>query len=488
MELASKLLFTKAKDPHMNMNRKLIVQFVLLFLLRAEGYTTEGLKEIYLAPGEQEVISYSKLSSIAIGNRNIIDIKFPKNKQSLLMIAKAQGISSLILWENDSKKASYLIRVISPALKGLLLETQKSLAEVEGVSINILGEKLVIEGSVYKAQDKRKITSLANTSNGLIVDLVKINSELLPLTASLIEKGLKTNGFTDVIVSPVGEKISLKGEVPEKEDIERALEIAKAIYPDIIHSLSVSVNLEKMIIIDLKIAEIRRNISKAYGLKWQEFIDFKTNFGKSSGAAAAAAFSLGEGFGAKLNMLEAKGLVRVLSNPKLLCKNGKKGSFLAGGEIPIRLIGEKNSEVIFKDYGVILEIEPKIDKSNNVSLDIVSEVSELNPSTSVEGIPGLIKNKFSTSVNMRAGETIILAGLLENRASKNIDKIPLLGMIPILGELFKSRSFQKNESQFGVFITPILIDSGSDENRSNLESIKKGLNESEEKVKANIFD
>ena len=471
---------------------KLFLKYLTVALLLSLTFCriSFGVEEgeaIYLAPGEQKIIPITKLARIAVGNGKIIEVKFPKNKNFILLVAKSIGVSSLILWVEDKKTDLYTVRVIEPSLKNMFSEIERSLGGIEGISVNLLGQKIIIEGSLYKAQDKRKVENLAK-GNDMILDMTKINKEMLPFTASLIKKDLAEKGFPGIEVQPSGEKIFLRGEVRSKEESEAVLDIARSIFPEISHSLKISLELEKMVLVDLKMAEIKKTASKSLGIKWQDSVQFSTNFSKSTGSGAVGTFSLGDGFNTTLNVMEAKGLVKILANPKLVLKNGKKGSFQAGGEIPIRLVGERTTNVIFKNYGVILQITPKIDREDNVSMEINVEISDINVSASVDGIPGISKNSIETEINIRAGETIILAGLIENRASKNVDKIPLLGQIPILGELFKSRSFNNNESSFAVLLTPVIINPSTKENIDSIQNTENSLRDAETKLKPKVSD
>jgi pilus assembly protein CpaC len=444
-------------------------------------------KEIYLAPGEQEVLPFEKISRIAVGNKNIFGIKFTENRKSLLVIGKNQGISNLVLWDKNEDKTNISVRIIQPELKSLYLEVQKSISDIEGVRASILGEKIVIEGFVYKANDKKKIQSLSQTGVP-ILDLVKIDTEMLSITASMLEKNLASKGFTKIKVVPAGEKISLQGQVDSKRDLDKVLEISKSYFSDIINNIDPPVEMIKMVLVDLKIAEIRNNASKTLGIKWQESVTLNSQLTFGSGVPAVGTFNLGDGYNTTLNMLISKGLVKILANPKIVCANGRKGTFQAGGEIPIRLIGERNSEVFFKNYGIILEFTAAIDESKRVGIEVNAEISDINMAAAVEGIPGFLKNSFNTAVNMNLGDSMILAGLLTNKASKNVDKLPLLGHIPVIGELFKSRSFNNDESQFAAILTPVAITASSDENMNSLENLKRKMSDTDRKLKAKVLD
>jgi pilus assembly protein CpaC len=157
-----------------------------------------------------------------------------------------------------------------------------------------------------------------------------------------------------------------------------------------------------------------------------------------------------------IRALQTQGALRALAEPNLVAMDGQEASFLAGGEIPVPLVsGTAGVSVVWKEYGVRLRFKPTILDENHIRLDIEPEVSSLDFANAVrfEGflIPALRTRKAKTGIELQNGQTFGIAGLMDNSEVKSLGKIPLLADVPILGQLFKSRSFQKNESEL-VFI------------------------------------
>lgn len=166
-----------------------------------------------------------------------------------------------------------------------------------------------------------------------------------------------------------------------------------------------------------------------------------------------------------IRALYSRGALRDLAEPNLIAMHGQKASFLAGGEFPIPVIqavqtGQTAITIIFKEFGVKLDFTPTIIDENHIRLEMAPEVSSLDftSGVSVQGliIPGLRVRRAKTVLELRDGQSFALAGLLDNREQVNLSKIPLLGDIPILGELFKSRSFQRNETEL-LFLATVKI-------------------------------
>ncbi|MDZ7813013.1 MAG: hypothetical protein U5L74_07800 [Ideonella sp.] len=157
-------------------------------------------------------------------------------------------------------------------------------------------------------------------------------------------------------------------------------------------------------------------------------------------------------------MLVRDGQGSILAEPQLSARNGSKATFLAGGEYPYTVSSINGQTVFFKPFGIKLDIVPQVDKNNMVRAVIDSEVSSLDTSLSTNAGPALSTRRTSTEFNVKAGETMVLAGLLSRKTTSTIDKVPFLGDIPILGALFRSKRFQNDETELVVFVTPTIVD------------------------------
>jgi pilus assembly protein CpaC len=168
---------------------------------------------------------------------------------------------------------------------------------------------------------------------------------------------------------------------------------------------------------------------------------------------------------AMLRMLKTQGAVRELAEPNIIAMDGQEASFLAGGEFPIPIIQTNNDRVgitiVFKEYGVRLNFKPTVIDEDHIRLELSPEVSTIDFNTGVKFdgflIPGLLTRRAKTGVELRDGQSFALAGLLDNREIKTMSEVPLLSQIPILGNLFKSKSFQKNETELMFIVTAQIV-------------------------------
>jgi pilus assembly protein CpaC len=180
-------------------------------------------------------------------------------------------------------------------------------------------------------------------------------------------------------------------------------------------------------------------------------------------------FNSKEGFGAVAKVLQGKGLFQSLAEPNLIALNGKEASFLAGGEYPYPVVqpGSAGNSVtiMFKEFGVRLHFTPTILGNDLINLKVRPEVSSLDFSNAVQlngfRVPALSTRRTETEVELQDGQTFAIAGLMNNTLNSTMQKIPGIGDIPILGYLFKSRAYQKNQTELVVMITPVIVRRGS---------------------------
>jgi pilus assembly protein CpaC len=171
---------------------------------------------------------------------------------------------------------------------------------------------------------------------------------------------------------------------------------------------------------------------------------------------------LGLDLASAIDLLEQDGVVSVLAEPNLTALSGETASFLAGGEFPIPTIdGNGSVDVQFKEYGVSLAFTPTVLDGNRISMRVRPEVSELTDDGAVRlnnfVIPALTTRRAETTIELGSGQSFMIAGLLRNRTNNSTDKTPFLGDLPIIGALFKSDRFQRNETELVIVITPYLV-------------------------------
>jgi len=441
---------------------------------------------IILAPGHQKIISAPEITRAAIANPKVADVKALSKSGQVIVTGISVGSTDLEIWSKDGKRKNYLIRV-SKGSRNLRKEVKTLLKGIEGIRIKTIGNKLIIDGQIYRGQDLNRIEKVMEMYPS-VVNLTRINAQALEYFAQQINESLRLAKIEGVEVRGAGDTIFLEGEVSKKSEIEQAERIAASVFSKVKNHIKEGVSIERLILVDIKIAEVRKSSLADIGLNWPGSIDANGRAVFTSGGASAASIALGQNTTVSLRSLIEKGSAKILSNPKLLCRNGTPASFLAGGEIPIRLVSERTASITFKPYGVFLNVTAWAGRGDRVSLDIEVKISDLDAASALDGIPGILEHRVKTAANLRFGDTIVLAGLIENRSHKNVKKIPFLGHIPIIGELFKSRAFQRSESEFLIFLTPFPGEAGSHVHQKQLESMNKGMDRAKKEIKFSILD
>ncbi|MYN29171.1 type II and III secretion system protein family protein [Duganella levis] len=389
----------------------------------------EPAPELELFTGESRVFPAPGIARIAVGNGQVITANALDDKD-VIIFANGAGNSTLFLWHQDGRVQRVKVTVLQADMGRYAREVATFLATIPKAKASVVGDKVVVEGDELSDADRDKVAELAKR---------------YPLIVN----------FT----SPIG--------------------------------------WEQMVMMDVKVVEFPKTELRELGLKWSATggaavggIWAPSSRGDAGGYAITVRTgdtnappisvpgggsgsyvplpsnltilsAINLGLNAQLLALEQKGTASVLAEPQLSTRSGYKASFLAGGEIPYSVASINGVTVQFKPYGVKLDIEPKVGSNGVIRAVIESEVSSIDASLSTASGPALLTRRTKTEFNVRQGETIVLSGLLQRNSSTDIDKVPLLGDMPILGALFRSRRFQNKETELVVFVTPSIVDSRS---------------------------
>ena len=291
-----------------------------------------------------------------------------------------------------------------------------------------------------------------------------------------------------ILVTSSHDHITLSGTASSANNLSRALSIAEAYAPKkVINSMQVGG--VQQVMLEVRVAEMNRELIKRLGINFSamgpnEFgvsllggLTSLTGFinpGVGGGAATvttavtqaiqgAFGFHTGSlswtGF---IDALKEENLLKVLAKPTLVALNGQEAAFLAGGEFPIPVPQTFGLVTIqFKKFGVGLVFTPNIMNSKHISLNVAPEVSELDFANALRTqgftIPAITTRRAMTTIELADGQSFAIGGLMRDNVRESVKKVPFLGEIPILGALFRSSSFQKNETELLIIVTPHLV-------------------------------
>lgn len=374
--------------------------------------------------GESRVFPTPGVARIAVGNGKVLTAA-ALDKKAVIIFANNVGVSSLFVWNADGRYERVKINVVPGDTTRIAREIAAFLKSIPGAEASVIGDKVIIQGDRLSDRDLQKIK--------IITDRYKDN----------------VINFTD----PMG--------------------------------------WEKMVLMDVKIVEFPRTLLKNTGIQWTSMgggaiagiwgpiqrltngpyqINIQTgsnnpvpitNPSGTGGITVPSGLNvlslINLGLNAQLNLLQQSGDASILAEPQLSAKNGSKASFFAGGEIPYSVSNLTGTTVQFKDYGIKLDIEPRVNHEDDVDTVIKVEDSSIDSSLTTTSGPALLTRKMQTEFNVRNGQTIVLSGLLSRNVSDSIQKVPLLGDIPVLGALFRSRNFLDKQTELVVFVTPTVV-------------------------------
>jgi pilus assembly protein CpaC len=181
----------------------------------------------------------------------------------------------------------------------------------------------------------------------------------------------------------------------------------------------------------------------------------------------ASAFNIvagsnGRGVFGNLSILESNDMARVLAEPSLVALSGQSASFLAGGEIPVPVPQSLGTVTIqYKPYGIGLTLTPTVLSRDRIALKVAPEASDLDFARAINingvAVPGIITRRADTTVELGEGESFVIGGLVSRETISNVDKVPLLGDLPIIGAFFKSLNYQQNDKELVIIVTPHLV-------------------------------
>lgn len=285
---------------------------------------------------------------------------------------------------------------------------------------------------------------------------------------------------SNIAVESFGARIVLSGSASSTDDIEKAKAIAGQFAGGVDSIVSViNVAGAQQVMLKVTIAEVEKEVINQLGLNLSATISggsistgviSSPSLGGASGIVAGNSLTIGASAGgnsisATLRSLSRHGAMRTLAEPTLTAFSGEEAEFLAGGEFPVATgVDEGKVSFEFKEFGVWLKFTPVVHSDGMINLKVETSVSE--PST--EGgftigdvtIPGTKKREAKTTVQLRAGETLSLGGLLKETVRQQINQIPGLGDLPILGALFRSRDYIRSQTELVILVTPYLVEPG----------------------------
>jgi pilus assembly protein CpaC len=364
--------------------------------------------------------------------------------------------------------------------KSIILKSSGPVKRVSIADPEIAAFVLISPREIYVRGKAAGITNLTLWQNGKISAIydLEVDYDISRLKEKLhevlpLEKEIRVMATHD--------SITLSGRISSAAGLSQAMALAEAYAPEGNVLNLVEVAGVHQVMLEVRVAEMSKSVINNLGINFSyakggdlglslvgglvqlgELTCTQTELLVSPAVNALFRFNKGNatwtGF---VQALKEDGLVKILAEPTLIALSGQTADFLAGGEYPVPVPSEDGIAIEYKRFGVYLSFTPTVLSEDKISIKVNPEVSELDFSIalSIGGytVPGLSKRGATTVVELADGQSFAIAGLLKETVRDSISKVPLLGDIPVLGALFRSRAFQKNETELVIIATPHIV-------------------------------
>ena len=364
--------------------------------------------------------------------------------------------------------------------KSIILKSPKPVKRVSIADPEIAAFILLSPKEIYitgKASGITNLTLWQNKKISVIYDL-EVDYDISRLKQKLheilpLEKEIRVIATHD--------SITLSGRISSAANLSQAMALAEAYAPKGNVRNLLEVGGVHQVMLEVRIAEMSKSVIKKLGINFSyarggdlglSLLGGLVQLGDSTNTtlellvspAVNALFSFNKGsanWSGFVDALKEDGLIKILAEPTLIALSGQTANFLAGGEYPVPIPSEDGIGIEFKPFGVTLSFTPTVLSEDKISIKVAPEVSELDFSIALQVggyiVPGLSTRRAMTVVELADGQSFAIAGLLKETIRDSMSKFPLLGDIPVLGALFRSRAFQKNETELIIIVTPHLV-------------------------------
>lgn len=434
-------------------------------------------------------------AELAAGGDRVVGVEIEAN--SLLMMPLQEGRATLFVFDQADVERDRIEIVVSrtrtpgpldEAVRALLVDAEGN--PIPGLTASALPgtQKVRLTGRLADRRAWAAVARVRGVFGEAVADLTEIDPAFGETIAAEVRSRM-ANGNIEVVFA--GRELFLRGLAgsdTEKAYLEAA---ARAVYPEVRSFLAVKpwksaempqdVVLERpLLLLECQLVEITLETLREMGVDWGGGQSIQLQAGWSAAAGAGGAVSSVSMATARLFDLllphVQSGDARVLYTQNLVCEDGASSRFFAGGSFHLVAQEPDGDGVVVKEieYGIGMNLEPRLDRYGNLETKVAIEFSSLGP---VIGLyPSLLKRYVRTSVNVKQGQTLSLGALIGHTATEDVSKIPGLGDIPVLGELFRSERYRKKQSELVILITPRRIVPGSPEEAA----LRNGMREKAE--------
>lgn len=463
---------------------RILVSAVLLAVVgMLSPASANATHSISMQTGHSVVIAQPAIARVAVGDRTVVSIRAIGDSQ-LLVTGRAPGRTSAIVWTGKHRDIYEIEVTDEPADR--LAAMMRSAIGFTGVEVRAFDRSLVVRGSV---EDPREFATLGDVlarfdKLAAARKYTVVNAVTVAHPLGALQQQIASGVGTDVHVDPDGKGgLIVSGRVPDRTRAEWVLARVRGLSgPYLAADGKVIDRLEvatvSQIEVKVRVYEVDKTALDQIGIRLQSGTPDPVTGGivlgapffpilENGSAAVKGALTVGSFIRTvrlvpTLDLLSQRGNAKLLAEPNLVTLPGAAASFLVGGEIPVPYsTGIGQVSIIYKEFGVRLNITPTLLGSGAIEAKVTPEVSELDFQDGVASngfvMPALRTSRLTTNVVTQSGESIVLGGMMRRVEQRTIDRIPLLGSLPIIGALFRSTRYQTSQTDIVFVMTPTVI-------------------------------
>ena len=451
-------------------SRSLSVLMAFLFstLLTLNVAIAGEAPSIRIDPGKNRDIDLGRApQSILLANPDIASVERVGLTNKVRISPHARGSTALHVQYPDGRETTYPIQVGSntdsefgrafPISQSSGLRVAREISKISGLESFVEDGHIVVTGRITSLEQFLALQRIVHSHPDSIKPTVDVPRDTELYVADALTNQLKLLGESSLRVLITNGSIALHGTPSSEAGRQRARTLLQNMFPGFVDAMESDSGDNALLQVNVRFLEVGKSERLKFGTQLS---------GGGTPFGAIASFpSLQEPhfqiapIGALFSALNEHSGAREIATPTILTRSGEKASFLAGGEIPLvagRNFGNEAKVAVdkieFKPYGILFNAIPKLKPDGNVWLSIEAEFSHIDESVNYGGVPGFLSRKVSTQISLSPGSAAILSGLVKARDLKKVEKLPFIGSIPILGELFKSRNFQDENSELWIAV------------------------------------
>ncbi|QGM21505.1 hypothetical protein GJ672_03960 [Spiribacter sp. 2438] len=390
-----------------------ILGLLLFFMAGILPVQSAGVVEVPV--GRSHIVEADDIERVAIASGEVAAVEVIEARSEVLIFGRSPGHTDLVIWHGNGQRSVYPIHVHAPGAGTDKATVQHLVSLIDGVTMNAVEDHLILTGTPESPQDAARL------------------QRLLTLYPDI-------RNFSADFDAPPPKTVRLEA---------RFVELSRS----------------KLEQIGVDWSPRSPAVSFAWASDLRTNNVFRGDFGGFLPAdqlpldigQANSYLGVGLNLNAMIDLLGESGEARVIAEPMLSTLSGSSAQFQAGGEVPIPIQGDDGATTVsFRDYGILLRVEPAVMADNQIRTRVEVEISDVDESVTVMGIPGFSVRQANTEMRGPSGEAMLIAGLIDGRQSEAVSQVPGLGDLPVIGELFRSRRFQSDETELVVVITPYL--------------------------------